>query len=213
MSTSSRPALEPAQQAALQTEVQPFAYAEAGTEGGVTARARASVNSEQLAREAGRREGEMQARAIFDEQLAQVREKARAALSDFAVERAAYYRQVETEVVQLALSIARKVLHREAQVDPLLLAGMVRVALDKIEAGTKVMVHAHPEQVSDYRSYFARALDPAEVPEVVEDAAVARDCCVLQTGLGTTELGLELQLKEIEKGLMDLMARRPETKA
>jgi hypothetical protein len=32
----------------------------------------------------------------------------------------------------------------------------------------------------------------------------------LQTGLGTTELGLEVQLKEIEKGLMDLMARRPE---
>jgi flagellar assembly protein FliH len=95
-------------------------------------------------------------------------------------------------------------------VDPLLLAGMVRVALDKVESGTKVVVRVHPEQVSDCRSYFARTLEPGEVPEVVEDAAIARDCCVLQTGLGTTELGLEVQLKEIEKGLMDLMARRPE---
>jgi flagellar assembly protein FliH len=166
---------------------------------------------EAAAREAGRREGEMQARAAFDEHLAQVRETVRAALIDFAGERAAYYRQVEVEVVELALSIARKILHREAQVDPLLLAGMVRVALDKIESGTKVIVRVHPEQVSDCRSYFARTLEPADVPEVVEDAAIARDCCALQTGLGTTELGLEVQLKEIEKGLMDLMARRPET--
>jgi flagellar assembly protein FliH len=192
-------------------EVRPFAYTEAGAEAGAAAAGpRASAGAEQLAREAGRREGEMQVRAAFEEHLAQVRESVRAALSDFAAERSAYYRQVETEVVQLALSIARKVLHREAQVDPLLLAGMVRVALDKIGSGTKVVVRVHPDQVSDYRSYFARTLEPGEVPEVVEDAAVARDCCTLQTGLGTTELGLEVQLKEIEKGLMDLMARRPE---
>jgi flagellar assembly protein FliH len=168
------------------------------------------VDAERSAHEAGRQEGEMQARAAFDQQLAQVRESVRAALQAFAGERAAYYRQVEIEVVELALSLARKILHREAQVDPLLLAGMVRVALDKIESGTKVVVRVHPEQVSDCRGYFARTLEPGEVPEVVEDAAIARDCCVLQTGLGTTELGLEVQLKEIEKGLMDLMARRPE---
>jgi flagellar assembly protein FliH len=151
----------------------------------------------------------MQARATFDQQLAQVRESVRGALQEFAAERTAYYRQVETEVVQLALNIAHKILHREAQVDPLLLAGMVRVALEKIESETSVTVRVHPDQVSDFRSYFARALEPAEVPEVVEDAAIARDCCVLQTALGTTELGLKVQLKEIEKGLADLMARRP----
>ena len=46
--------------------------------------------------------------------------------------------------MQLALAIARKILHREAQVDPLLLAGMVRVALEKIESHTKVSVRVHP---------------------------------------------------------------------
>ncbi|MBZ5597371.1 MAG: hypothetical protein LAN83_03530 [Acidobacteriia bacterium] len=216
MSTSCNPVLEPAPQ----PEVRPFPYAEAGSieaSGGTAAAgdpvsaARAGLDAETQAHETGRQQGEMQARAAFDEHLAQVRESVRAALSDFARERAAYYQQVEVEVVELALSIARKILHREAQVDPLLLAGMVRVALDKIESGTKVVVRVHPEQVSNCRSHFARTLEPGEVPEVVEDAAIARDCCVLQTGVGTTELGLEVQLKEIEKGLMDLMARRPET--
>jgi hypothetical protein len=31
--------------------------------------------------------------------------------------------------------------------------------------------------------------------------------------MGTAELGMEIQLKEIEKGLMDLLAARPEKKS
>jgi flagellar assembly protein FliH len=132
-----------------------------------------------------------------------------AALAGFARDRAQYYQQVETEVVQLALAIARKILHREAQVDPLLLAGMVRITLEKIESATKVVVRVHPQQVSECRSYFAQHMESRNVPEVVEDAAVKTDLCVLQTALGTTELGVEIQLKEIEQGLFDLLAKRP----
>ena len=34
--------------------------------------------------------------------------------------------------------------------------------------------------------------------------------CILETELGSTELGLESQLKEIETGLFDLLAQRPD---
>jgi flagellar biosynthesis/type III secretory pathway protein FliH len=44
---------------------------------------------------------------------------------------------------------------------------------------------------------------------VVEDPAMQADRCVLQTALGTTEVGVEVQLKEIEQGLFDLLAKRP----
>ncbi len=115
--------------------------------------------------------------------------------------------------MKLALSIARKVLHREAQVDPLLLAGMVRVALGKIESGTKVTVRVNPHQVSECRTYFAQHLEARDVPEVVEDAQLPLDHCVLKTEMGTTELGVEIQLKEIEQGLLDLMEQRPKVGA
>ena len=36
--------------------------------------------------------------------------------------------------------------------------------------------------------------------------------CILETELGTTELGLEAQLKEIEQGFFDLLAQRPDNK-
>lgn len=168
---------------------------------------------EAAAREAGRKEGEAQARAAFDQHLAEIREQIRTALQDFANQRSTYYQQVEAEVVQLALGIARKILRREAQLDPLLLAGMVRVALEKLESGTKVSVRVNPHQVSECRAFFAQHMEPRDVPEVVEDPSLAMDHCLLQTSLGTTELGPEVQIKEIERGLLDLLEQRPPTNA
>jgi flagellar assembly protein FliH len=164
---------------------------------------------EAAAREAGRGEGEAQGRAASERQLAQIRESIAAALADFARDRAHYYRQVEAEVVQLALSVAGKILHREAQMDPLLLAGLVRVTLERIESATKVTVRVHPQQVSEWRGYFARTMEASQVPDVVEDPALQTDHCILQTALGTTDVGVQVQLKEIEQGLFDLLATRP----
>jgi flagellar assembly protein FliH len=214
-----------APEARQKPEIRSFLYAEvvpreaAGSRNPGPAAAEAGENAasaveilaqrEAAARELGRQEGESQARAAGEQHLAEVRESVSTALAGFARDRAQYYRQVETEVVQLALAIARKVLHREAQVDPLLLAGVVRIALEKIESATTVVVRVHPQQVSECRGYFAQHMESGRIPEVVEDPALEIDHCVLQTGLGTTELGVEVQLKEIEQGLSDLLAKRP----
>ena len=112
-------------------------------------------------------------------------------------------------MVQLALSIARKILHREAQVDPMLLAGIVRVALEKIEGATGVVLQVHPQHAADWRKYLALRMEPGDLPEIVEDPALPPDQCRLRTSMGTAELGMEVQLKEVERGLMDLLAARP----
>lgn len=221
MSTSCSPSPE----VTREPEIRSFLYAEVaaqvGTAGSRTAGLAVGpgegmpgssailVQREAAAREAGRQEGEAQARAAGEEHLTQVRERVGAALDGFARDRARYYQQVESEVVRLALSIARKILYREAQVDPLLLAGMVRVTLEKMESATKVVVRVHPQQVSECRGYFAHHMEASQIPEVVEDPAIEMDHCILQTALGTTEVGVEVQLKEIERGLLDLLARRP----
>ena len=44
---------------------------------------------------------------------------------------------------------------------------------------------------------------------VVSDEGMARGECVLETSVGTVELGIEAQLEEIERGFFDLMQRRP----
>ena len=207
----------PALVRAKEVQTQPFPYADAAV--GATKlpapetdndQSRLpNVGRDQEILQAARQAGEARARQTFEEELERVRNNIRVALMNFAQERKSYFQRVETEVVQLALSIARKVLHREAQVDPLLLAGIVRVAMDKIESKTKVVVRVHPMYAADCRAFFARGMEPQALPEVEEDPAVEPEQCVLQTELGTTELGVEVQLKEIEQGLMDLLAQRP----
>jgi len=130
------------------------------------------------------------------------------ALKDFARERATYYQKLEEEAVRLAMSIARKVLHREAQVDPLLLMGIVRVALEKIEGSTGVALLVHPERAPEWRRYLASRVDAGDLPEIVEDPACGRSSAATNLH-GNRRAGLEVQLKEIEQGLMDLLAARP----
>jgi flagellar assembly protein FliH len=157
----------------------------------------------------GVHEGQTAARKELEDQIGRTRSGVTEALAGFRRDRAVYFETVEGEVVQLALSIAAKIMHREAQVDPLLLAGMVRVALEKIERGTGVVLRVHPNKAFDWRGYFAAHMPLEDNPEIVEDAALGPDDCILQTAAGTAVLGMEVQLKEIERGLMDLLAARP----
>lgn len=176
--------------------------------------ARAAEREAQL-REQGRQLGAQEVRASYELQLAGERAAVAQALQDFARERAAYYQKLEEETVRLALSIARKVIHREAQADPLLLMGIVRVALEKIEGATGVTLAINPQKAADWRRYLAARLGadtgslPESMPEIVEDAALGPEQCALRTSMGSADLSLELQLKEIEQGLMDLLAARP----
>lgn len=194
-------------------ETAPFPYASAGEprgRGGMGVAAESEmVQREQAARALGQREGEERARVAFAEQIGELRETVNHAIHDFARERERYFSEVEAEVVQLALSIAQKVLHREAQVDPLLVAALVRMALEKMEDRTGVKVRAHPQDAGEWRVYFARSIDPHSPPEIVEDSRLERGRCVLETTFGRTEIGLEVQLKEVEQGLMDLLEKRP----
>ena len=161
------------------------------------------------AREDGLKEGEARARSEYERRLAGERQTVAQALQDFAREREEYFGRVEAEVVGLAIAIARKILHREAQVDPLLLAGVVRVGLEKVAVGTRVRLRVPPDQVTVWQDFFARQPDLQPLPELMGDVSLSHGHCLLETELGSTDLALETQLKEIEQGFFDLLAQRP----
>jgi len=161
--------------------------------------------------ERGRHASEEQLRAGSEAVVVRAREQISSAIAEFARERAAYYRRVEAEVVQLSIAIARKILHRETQLDPYALAGIVRVTLEKLDAGTGIHLYVPPPDASEWRHYFAKQAEGSAMAEVHEDAALPPGECRIETSLGTTEVGIESQLKEIETGLLDLLGERPGT--
>ncbi|MBZ5663509.1 MAG: hypothetical protein LAO30_02805 [Acidobacteriia bacterium] len=195
----------------------PFAYADAGLSSGALGSATdPGQSAEERSRrlqaeffEQGRQSARQELRSEFDAALGKHRDQISHALQEFALERQSYYRRVEGEVVQLALAIARKILHREVQIDPQTLAGIVRVTLEKLDTGTKVNLRVHPKEATDWRRYFACQMGDVPAPEVHEDPAIALGECRVETSLGSTQVGLELQLKEVETGLLDLLAERP----
>jgi flagellar assembly protein FliH len=162
--------------------------------------------------ERGLKEGEARAGKVHERNLSAAPSSITRVIEEFKTQREAYFSRIEPEVVQLALSIARKILHREAQMDPLLLTGMVRVALEKLDQGTRVRLRAHPEEVHFWNRYFSESKTLAISPEIVGDASLQRGECALETEIGNTQISLETQLKEIEQGFFDLLEQRPQVR-
>ena len=130
------------------------------------------------------------------------------AVRRFADERSIYFAQVEHELVQLALAVARKILEREAQLDPMLLTGLVRIALDGMQCGPAARLRVAPDHVAAWQAR-AESLSAHHRAEVVPDASLSAEECVIETDVGSAHLSFERQLKEVEQGFLDLLGRRP----
>jgi flagellar biosynthesis/type III secretory pathway protein FliH len=156
-------------------------------------------------------ETEARLRSEYDARSTAEAGKVREALNLFQLERKDYFARVESEVVHLALAISAKILHREAQVDPMLVAALVRVAIDKLHDGSSVSVRVSPKEAVKWRVFLANPLNGSTI-EVVEDAHLTPIDCILETDLGSANFSIDAQMKEVEQGFFDLLAQRPVVK-
>jgi flagellar assembly protein FliH len=154
---------------------------------------------------------ERRLRAEYEARAAREAAKITQALDLFVAERKSYFSRVESDVVHLALAIASKILHREAQVDPLLVAALVRVAVDKLHDGSSVSVRTSPENAEKWREYLASSMNGSTIA-IIEDAQLSPEDCILETDLGSANFSIDAQLKEVEQGFFDLLAQRPAIK-
>lgn len=167
--------------------------------------------------EAGREKGRQEGRAL--EREAQVGEVAAAQqqrakqvselIENSRQEREQYFEQVEREVVGLALAIAARILRREAQMDPLLLTGAVRVVLGQLAATTTVRLKVPPEEVGLWTENLSLLPNLAIRPEVKAGKGMQLGDCMIETEMGSVDLGVRAQLGEIERGFFDGAARAP----
>jgi flagellar assembly protein FliH len=124
-------------------------------------------------------------------------------VADFAIERDRFLQLVEREVVQLALAVAARVLRREAQMDPLLLTGAVRVALGQLAGTTEVQLTVPTAQVELWREAIDLIPNLAVKPSVVAGDSMRIGDCMIRSKVGTVDLGVRSQLGEIERGFFD----------
>jgi flagellar assembly protein FliH len=134
------------------------------------------------------------------------------AVDEFRARSDEYLSQVEHEVVRLALAVAQRILHRELQLDPLLLSGAVRVALGQLAESTEVRLRVAARQ-KDMWTEMVRLIPGLPIrPEVRGDDGLEAGDAVLETNLGTVDLGMRAQLGEIERGFFDQVEIRRDSK-
>ncbi len=158
-------------------------------------------------REQGKQEGRQAERQAHSDALsAASQERQRQAvelIGSFAKERDRYLHHVENEVVELALAVAARILRREAQMDPLLLTGAVRVALGQLSGSTQVKLRVPPAELDLWAEAMALIPNLALKPTVVPGEGMRLGDCVVETELGSVDLGIRSQLGEIERGFFD----------
>lgn len=161
-----------------------------------------------LVAEEASRKVEQRLRQEYEAKLQVARSSVSSAVTAFQAEQAQYFARIESEVVQLALSIAAKVLHREAQVDPMLVAALVHIAIDKMSQASAVTIRVGEGLAASWKRAFPANPDGAAI-DIIEDASLNSNDVIVETELGTTNFGLDAQLKEVERGFCDLLALRP----
>ena len=159
--------------------------------------------TERIARERAEatHQAEQRLRQEYESKLQAERAPIAAALAAFEVKRGEYFARVEAEVVQLSLAIAAKILHREAQVDPMLVAALVRMTIEKMHEGSSVTVRVGAGRSKRWKEYFAGQPSVAHV-EVTEDAELSDHDCVLETELRVCQLRVGHAVEGSRTGLL-----------
>ncbi len=107
--------------------------------------------------------------------------------------------ETEREMVQLALTLARRVVHREVTLDPELAAALAHVALERLGTTTPATIRLNPED------YTIVAQDDArwggQTVTVVPDPSISRGGCLVESAFGSVDATIERQFDELSRAL------------
>jgi flagellar assembly protein FliH len=177
------------------------------SEPGTTPGSRAAGDIEQrvaVARQQGFEEGQAAARQSVAGQVEAMQMKLARSIEELTGSRPRYRRQAEQDVVALALAVARRILHRELTVAPEALLGLVKAALDKMEAREVHQVRVSRGDAPMVRQFFDQMVLPQRV-EVIPDAKLVPGGVMIESSRGLLDASVDTQLSEIERGFADLV--------
>ncbi|HEX3986531.1 MAG TPA: FliH/SctL family protein [Acidobacteriaceae bacterium] len=164
--------------------------------------------------EAVRRQGIEQGRQMEAGESAAWRQECAAELAKateaFRSSRDTYLAEVEKEVVRLAMAIAERILHRESQLDPLLLSGAVRKALGQLADSTEVRLRVPADQRELWTDVMHLMPGLPLRPKVVSDPELTGCTVVVESNLGMADVSVRAQLEEIARAFFDRAETRRE---
>jgi flagellar assembly protein FliH len=160
---------------------------------------------------AAHQQGRNEAEGAANQRALQTAEPVIAALNrivqDLAGTRRSFRAEAERDTVQLAIAIARRVLHRELSTDPEAILGVVMAAFQKLTARETHRLRVSPSDAAAIQEHRSR-LDLPPALEIVSDASLSPGSAIFETSRGELDASIGTQLAEIEHGFADIVRRR-----
>lgn len=124
-------------------------------------------------------------------------ERLDALLSNLAQPFADLDREVEQQLVDLSLALARQLVRRELRIDPTQVIAIVREAVSVLPVSARdVRVHLHPEDAAIVREYLAPT-ENVRAWKLVEDPVMMRGGCQVVTSTSRVDARLETRLGKL----------------
>jgi flagellar biosynthesis/type III secretory pathway protein FliH len=159
---------------------------------------------EKNAYENGFRQGEKAGMEIAERKMEAVMRRYADAILEVNKLRSSLYVKVEREVVKLAIAVAKKIVHREIQVDRDIIQTLVRVALGHVAEKSSVTIHLNPMDYN-YLLELRAELSQSEGRDIalLSDKSIERGGCLIQTDCGDIDARVQEEFREVEHAFFE----------
>ena len=130
--------------------------------------------------------------------------------------RAQILEQTEAQVVELVLLIARKVVKTISENQKNVVLSNITQALRKLKTRSDVIVRvnlADLQLTTEHAKDFIEMAENAKKLSIVEDSAVDRGGCIIETDFGEIDARIQSQLHELEEKILDISPIKARGKA
>ena len=145
--------------------------------------------------EQARREGIELAKSDASELLIRARAEHQKMLAD-----------MQDDVVNLALEVARKVIHRQIELTPEIVVDICSRAMNRVLSARALILRVHPDDLpvveSRYDALSLQARAGASL-QLVADSEIQRGGCLIDSDCGRIDARLETQLATMERALLE----------
>jgi flagellar assembly protein FliH len=150
--------------------------------------------------------GLIEGKNLAERGLLNVYRSLRIAAEDVHALREKVMRESEEEIVELVMMVARKVILREVTQDRKILVGVVKAALAAVSERDEITVRLNPDDyilvTSSHEEYFRKELMTDKM-RLKSDPTLAQGFCQIDSEMGTIDAGIDSQLNEIFRRLLD----------
>lgn len=174
--------------------------------------ARHVKEAEQKAREEGYRHGEFLAKKHYEGLICEaeeLRQKAKE-LHDNTIS------GLESEIVELIIQITKKVVGTELLQNRDVILGLIRTALSAVSSTEKIAICVGAEDfdyVVENKERVLEGIKGIRDFEIKKDSTLKKGECYIDTGFGTVDSSLEIQLQAVESTLRELLGQFDEEKS